>query len=77
MAGTANHGKPWTAEADTELRDRVAAKQTIGQIARAMDRTQDAIRGRAATLRITLRSSLQPWRDGLKQRMADRDKEQG
>jgi hypothetical protein len=65
---TGQRGVRWTDEADAELRRRVAAKQTIAQIAREMGRTMDAIRGRAATLRITLRSSQRPWRDGVVRR---------
>jgi hypothetical protein len=68
---TDQHGARWTDEADAELRNRVAAKQTIAQIAREMGRTMDAIRGRAATLRITLRSSQRPWRDGVTRRPSE------
>jgi hypothetical protein len=62
---TARKPRRWTEEDDAELCRRVAAKQTIGQIARELGRTMDAIRGRAAALRITLRSSQRPWRDGV------------
>ncbi|WP_121905550.1 hypothetical protein [Sphingomonas sp. PP-CE-3A-406] len=65
---TDQHGARWTGEADAELRRRVTAKQTIAQIAREMGRTMDAIRGRAASLRVTLRSSQRPWRDGVARR---------
>jgi hypothetical protein len=65
---TVLRGARWTEEADAELRRRVTARQTIAQIAREMGRTMDAIRGRAATLRITLRSSQRPWRDGVARR---------
>lgn len=65
---TINLGRRWTAELDEELRRRVAAHQTAGQIAREMGRTLDAIRGRADTLRITVRSSVRPWRDGVTRR---------
>lgn len=63
-----NRGQRWTAEQDEELRRRVIARQTVGQIAREMERTMDAIRGRAAALRIMLRSSARPWRDGVPRR---------
>jgi hypothetical protein len=49
-------GKRWTEGEDAELRRRVTAKQTTGQIAREMERTMDSIRTRATALRITLRS---------------------
>lgn len=68
---TARRGAPWTEEDDAELRRRVAGKQTISQIARELGRTMDAIRGRAATLRITLRSSQRPWRDGVSRRPSE------
>lgn len=72
---TGQRGAPWTEENDAELRKRVAAKQTIGQIAREMSRTMDAIRGRAAALRITLRSSQRPWRDGVTFRQQPADEQ--
>jgi hypothetical protein len=68
---TGQRGVRWTDEADAELRKRVAARQTIAQIAREMERTMDAIRGRAASLRITLRSSQRPWRDGVARRPSE------
>lgn len=74
---TTRRGSSWTEDDDAELRRRVASKQTIGQIAREMARTMDAIRGRAATLRITLRSSQRPWRDGVTRRQRPTDGEDG
>jgi hypothetical protein len=68
---TVLRGARWTEEADAELRRRITARQTIAQIAREMGRTMDAIRGRAATLRITLRSSQRPWRDGVARRRSE------
>lgn len=68
---TGQRGLRWTDEAAAELRRRVAARQTIAQIAREMERTMDAIRGRAASLRITLRSSQRPWRDGVTHRRSE------
>lgn len=73
---TGRRGTPWSGADDAELRRRVAANQTIGQIAREMGRTMDAIRGRAAGLRITLRSSQRPWRN-FGPRRAPPAKEQG
>lgn len=64
----ANRGAPWNEKADAELRRRVAARESVGAIARAMGRTQDAIRGRADQLRITVPSSLRPWRDSPSKR---------
>jgi hypothetical protein len=60
-----NSGRPWDEEADADLRARLAKRQTVSQIAKGMGRTHDAIRGRAAQLRIPVRSSLRPWRDGV------------
>lgn len=68
---TVLRGARWREEADAELRRRITARQTIAQIAREMGRTMDAIRGRAATLRITLRSSQRPWRDGVARRPSE------
>jgi hypothetical protein len=68
---TVLRGARWTEEADAELRRRITARQTIAQIAREMGRTMDAIRGRPATLRITLRSSQRPWRDGVARRRSE------
>jgi hypothetical protein len=63
---THNYGQRWSDETDVELRKRIDARQSVGQIARDMGRTQDAIRGRAATLRLSLPSTRRPWREGVK-----------
>ena len=63
MITPANRGAPWTEEADAELRRRFAARESVATIARAMGRTQDAIRGRADQLRIAVRSSIRSWRE--------------
>jgi hypothetical protein len=52
----------WSDENDEDLRRRIAARQQIGDIARAMKRTVDGIRGRAATLRLRLPGRNRPWR---------------
>jgi len=66
---TARRGTSWTDDDDAELRQRIKAKQTLAVIAREMGRTMDAVRGRASTLRVTLRSSQRPWRDGVPRRV--------
>ena len=66
---TARRGTSWTDDDDAELRRRIEARQTPAVIAREMERTMDAVRGRASTLRVTLRSSQRPWRDGLPRRV--------
>jgi hypothetical protein len=63
-----NKGRPWDEEQDAELRQRLGRNETVGEIARAMQRTQDAIRGRAWELRLTLNSALRPWRDTVSRR---------
>ena len=63
-----NKGAPWDEEQDLELRRRLTRNETVAQIARAMQRTQDGIRGRAWELRLTLGSSLRPWRVSVAQR---------
>jgi len=66
---TARRGTSWTDDDDAELRQRIKARQTLAVIAREMGRTMDAVRGRASTLRVTLRSSQRPWRDGVPRRV--------
>lgn len=63
---TGRKGARWTHEADAELRRRVASREPVTVIAREMGRTQDAIRGRAAMLRIALPSTMRPWRETVK-----------
>lgn len=58
----ANSGNVWSEEDDAELRRRIAARQPAAVIAKGMGRRIDAIRGRAAALRVTLPSSQRPWR---------------
>lgn len=55
--------RPWTEAEDAELRARLGARQQPAEIARALGRTVDAIRGRAQMLDLTLPSRTRPWRD--------------
>lgn len=55
-------GRRWSDEDDAELRRLIAAREPPARIARALHRTQDAIRGRAAELHLTLPSPLRPWK---------------
>ena len=56
----------WIEEADTELRQRIAARQPLATIAKEMGRTMDGVRGRCATLQLTLPSPTRPWRETVK-----------
>lgn len=58
--------RAWSEEDDAELRRLVAARQPTGEIARELQRTIDAVRGRAAHLDLVLPSSLRPWRPALR-----------
>lgn len=60
--GRTRVGQAWSEEDDAELRRLVSARQPAGVIASALGRTVDAIRGRAAGLRLALPSSRRPWR---------------
>ncbi|MDQ2763953.1 MAG: hypothetical protein M3Y22_10865 [Pseudomonadota bacterium] len=62
MTIPANRGRAWTPDDDDDLRRRIDARQTASVIAKAIGRTQDAIRGRAAVLGLTLPSPTRPWR---------------
>jgi len=53
--------RPWTEEQDAELRRRLDARQQAAEIARALGRTVDAVRGRAQVLRLTLTARYRPW----------------
>lgn len=63
-----NKGQRWDEDQDAELRQRLKRHETVHEIARAMQRTQDGIRGRVWELRLTLNSPLRPWRDTVSQR---------
>jgi hypothetical protein len=51
-------GQRWTAEADAELIARSARGELLPDMARAMGRTQEALRTRANMLGVPVRSSL-------------------
>jgi hypothetical protein len=55
MEVRARHRAAWDATAENELRQRVAAGEFIPGIARAMGRSQEAIRTRANLLGIPVR----------------------
>jgi hypothetical protein len=54
----ARHNQPWTVEADSELQDRIARGDLLPEIARAMERSQEAVRSRANILKLPVKSSL-------------------
>ncbi|PTQ11450.1 hypothetical protein CLG96_08360 [Sphingomonas oleivorans] len=53
----ARHNHPWTAEADADLAARIARGDLLPDIARALERSQEAVRSRANILRLPVRSS--------------------
>jgi hypothetical protein len=52
-----HHGRQWTAEDDDILRSMSASGAYLNQIAEALGRTQEAVRTRANTLHIPVRSA--------------------
>jgi hypothetical protein len=59
------HGTRWDEESDEELRKRFADGQLLPDVARAMNRSQEAVRTRANVLRVPVRSSTRRrLRDG-------------
>jgi hypothetical protein len=58
----ANDRRQWTDEDDAQLRGLIASREPPAVIARRMQRTQDAIRGRAGQLGLAVPSPLRPWR---------------
>lgn len=54
--------RAWTEADDAELRSRLASRQQTAQIAHEMERTVDAIRGRAQALGLGLTPRGRPWR---------------
>lgn len=52
------HGARWDEAADAELRARFAAGELLPDVARAMNRSQEAVRTRANVLHIPVRSSI-------------------
>jgi hypothetical protein len=53
----ARHNQPWTEEADAELARRIGEGALLPEIARAMERSQEAIRSRANVLKLPVRST--------------------
>lgn len=53
----ARHGTRWDEAADAELRQRFAEGQLLPEVARAMNRSQEAVRTRANVLHVPVRSS--------------------
>jgi len=53
----ARHGARWDETADEELRRRFAEGQLLPEVARAMNRSQEAVRTRANVLHIPVRST--------------------
>lgn len=51
------HGARWDEAADAELRARFAAGELLPDVARAMNRSQEAVRTRANVLHIPVRST--------------------
>lgn len=58
------HGQRWSMTDDERLRDALARHDPIKDIAALLERRQDAVRGRAWALGLTLGSSLRRWRRG-------------
>jgi hypothetical protein len=57
MIKRTHHGARWDEESDTELRRRFAEGQLLPEVARAMNRSQEAVRTRANVLHVPVRSS--------------------
>jgi hypothetical protein len=53
----ARHGARWDEESDAELRRRFADGQLLPEVARAMNRSQEAVRTRANVLHVPVRST--------------------
>ncbi|HEV2568427.1 hypothetical protein [Sphingomonas sp.] len=60
----ARHGARWDEAADEELRRRFAEGQLLPEVARAMNRSQEAVRTRANVLHIPVRSTPRRREDG-------------
>lgn len=58
MEKRAHHGARWDEAADNELRLRFDEGQLLPEVARAMNRSQEAVRTRANVLHIPVRSSV-------------------
>ena len=62
MIKRARHGAKWDEASDEELRRRFTEGQLLPEVARAMNRSQEAVRTRANVLHIPVRST--PRRNG-------------
>jgi hypothetical protein len=56
-----SHKRRWSEADDAELRRLIEARQPPAAIAKAVGRTQDAVRGRAGKLGLPVPSPLRPW----------------
>lgn len=54
----ARHGARWDQSADEELRHRFGEGQLLPEVAKAMNRSQEAVRTRANVLHIPVRSTM-------------------
>jgi hypothetical protein len=57
FAKRARHGAKWDESADAELRRRFDEGQLLPEVARAMNRSQEAVRTRANVLHVPVRST--------------------
>lgn len=57
MQKRGQHGAKWDEVADEELRRRFGEGQLLPEVARAMNRSQEAVRTRANVLHIPVRST--------------------
>ncbi|WCT72784.1 hypothetical protein PQ455_14230 [Sphingomonas naphthae] len=57
------HNQPWTDEADAELARHIASGALLPEIARAMERSQEAVRSRANVLKLPVRSTNRGVKD--------------
>lgn len=57
MIKRGRHGARWDETADEELRRRFAAGELLPDVARAMNRSQEAVRTRANVLQVPVRST--------------------
>ncbi len=58
MTKPRQHGARWDDAADAELRKRFTAGELLPDVARAMNRSQEAVRTRANVLGVPVRSSV-------------------
>ena len=57
MMKRGRHGARWDETADNELRRRFGAGELLPDVARAMNRSQEAVRTRANVLQVPVRST--------------------